>query len=336
MSWGMAVEFNGTKNIVLAGEELQEYPIGGMICEYARLKPTELKQMIIENPFYSEEDVFEKSPDALMWFYEKTRSVYGVVISNIVVIEMTNILTDYFKADESQIAVFLKECNENNNAIKEYILKDSGFDAFGVSTVGQLMLTAYYSFASSYAVFMKLFDALISADMEVAAELFTKSFCNPEFQHIGFKIVYYDRGIHSIYTIESAFSLMLFEVAHILDYGAKIIKCENCGHYFVPVGRADSKYCGYPSPQDPTKTCRAIGAQVKRKEKMKQDVVTQEYRRLYMRLKMRQRRHPDDKHTEQTLKDLTVQMKAILAEREAGKKSSDDILEWLHNIDEKL
>lgn len=336
MSWGMAVEFDGKKNVVLACDAPREYPIGGMICEYARLKPTELKQMIMDNPFYNEKGISEKSPDALMWFYEKMLSIYGVVISNMVVIEMTNLLTDYLRADKAQISAFLEEYNEDNNAIKEYILKDSGFDAFGVSTVGQLMLTAYYGFASSYAVFIKLFNVLVSSDMESAAELFAKSFSKPDFQHIGFKIVFYDRGVHSVYTIESVFSLMLFEVAHILDYGAKIIKCENCGHYFVPVGRVDTKYCGYPSPQDPTKTCRAVGAQAKRSEKMKQDVVTQEYRRLYMRLKMRQRRHPDDKCIEQSLKDLAGQMKTILAEREAGRKTSDDILEWLHSIDEKL
>src|SRR5699024_11356250 len=67
---------------------------------------------------------------------------------------------------------------------------------------------------------------------------------------------------------------------------SKFVKCKNCGNYFVPVGRSDSVYCGYPSPQDKTKECREVGANATRAKKMKNDVLTQEYRRLYMRLKM--------------------------------------------------
>jgi hypothetical protein len=39
MDIGLRVEYDGKKNVVLAGEIIKEYPIGGLMCEYARLRP---------------------------------------------------------------------------------------------------------------------------------------------------------------------------------------------------------------------------------------------------------------------------------------------------------
>ena len=52
MDVGMTVEFDGKKNVVMEGEIIKEYPIGGLICEYARLHPTDLKQIILDNPYF--------------------------------------------------------------------------------------------------------------------------------------------------------------------------------------------------------------------------------------------------------------------------------------------
>ena len=76
---------------------------------------------------------------------------------------------------------------------------------------------------------------------------------NTDFQHIDFRIMFFDNAFHSIYTVKSSMSLILFEAAHAMDAKIKFVKCKNCGNYFVPIGRSDSVYCGYPSPQDETK-----------------------------------------------------------------------------------
>ena len=47
MDIGLNVDFDGKKNIVMENENIKEYPIGGMICEYARLRPTEIKPIIM-------------------------------------------------------------------------------------------------------------------------------------------------------------------------------------------------------------------------------------------------------------------------------------------------
>ena len=69
MDIGLRVEYDGKKNVVLAGEIIKEYPIGGLMCEYARLRPTELKEVILSNPFWSEENLSEKGGEALFAFY---------------------------------------------------------------------------------------------------------------------------------------------------------------------------------------------------------------------------------------------------------------------------
>ena len=159
---------------------------------------------------------------------------------------------------------------------------------------------------------------------------------NTDFQHIDFHIMFYDNAFHSIYTIKSSMSLILFEAAHAMDAQTKFVKCKNCGNYFVPVGRSDSVYCGYPSPQDETKECREVGANATRAKKMKNDVLTQEYRRLYMRLKMAIKRHPDDTALQERFKELTEGMKARKKQKEDGEMSVDAILEWLTSFDNNL
>ena len=51
MDIGLNIEFDGKKNIVMESGIIKEYPIGGLICEYARLRPTELKPIIMENTY---------------------------------------------------------------------------------------------------------------------------------------------------------------------------------------------------------------------------------------------------------------------------------------------
>jgi hypothetical protein len=48
-----------------------------------------------------------------------------------------------------------------------------------------------------------------------------------------------------------------YSVLHfLLQNGFRFNRCENCGLLFVPLNRADTKYCDHPSPQNPTKTCK--------------------------------------------------------------------------------
>ena len=341
MDIGLNVEFDGKKNIVMNDEVIKEYPIGGMICEYARLRPTEIKPLILENPYFQDTDLKENGGHALMSLYEACLAKFGMITAVMILTDFSNFMADFNRADEEELKGLIDPLNEDkdDNQIKSFILEESGYDEFGTSTIGQSMLSAYAAYADCYVAFRHSFNMLASGEEyeEDQVMAFWGLYAsNMDFQHIDFHIMFFEDTFHSIYTIKSSMSLILFEAAHALDVQTKFVKCKNCGNYFVPVGRSDSVYCGYPSPQDETKECREVGANATRAKKMKNDVLTQEYRRLYMRLKMGIKRHPDDEALKAHLSELTEGMKERKKQKEDGTLSVDSILEWLTSFDNSL
>lgn len=336
MDIGLSVDFDGKKNIVMEGNIIKEYPIGGMTCEYARLRPTEIKPLILKNPYFQDSDLQENGGHALMSFYEACLQRFGVVTSVMILTDISGVMADFNRANEEEMKELIATLNKETDQIKSFILEETGFETFGTSTIGQAMLTAYATYANSYVAFKHSFNMLVSGEEyeENQVMAFWDLYAaNTDFQHIDFHIMFYDNAFHSIYTIKSSMSLILFEAAHAMDAKTKFVKCKNCGQYFVPVGRSDSIYCGYPSPQDSNKACRDIGANVARARKMKNDILTQEYRRLYMRFKMAIKRHPERIDLQRQLSELTEGMKLRRKQKEEETLSTDEILEWIASLD---
>lgn len=341
MNVGLNVDFDGKKSIVMNGDIIKEYPIGGMICEYARLRPIEIKPLIMENPYFQDTDLKENGGHALMSLYEALLEKFGVITAVMVLTDISGLMSDLNLANEEELKGLIDPLNEDKdtNQIKSFVLGETGFDKFGISTIGQAMLTAYAAYADSYVAFKHSFNMLVSEEEyeEDQVMAFWGLYAsNMDFQQIDYHIMFYDNSFHSIYTIKTSMSLILFEAAHAMDSNTKFVKCKNCGNYFVPVGRSDSVYCGYPAPQDETKECRDVGANATRARKMKNDVLTQEYRRLYMRLKMAIKRHPDDAALRERLRELTEGMKVRKKQKEEGTISTDGLLEWLASFDNHL
>ncbi len=61
----------------------------------------------------------------------------------------------------------------------------------------------------------------------------------------------------------------------IVNNNYKISRCENCGKFFVPYGRYDTRYCPYP--QSNGKSCRELSFEIT----MKNNKVMKEYRKIY-------------------------------------------------------
>ena len=338
MDIGLNVDFDGKKNIVMEGGIIKEYPIGGMACEYARLHPTEIKPLILENPYFHDSALKENGGHALMNLYEACLEKFGVITAVMILADFSGFMADFNRANEEELKELIAPLNKDKDTdqIKSFVLEETGVETFGISTIGQAMLTAYAAYANSYVAFKHSFNMLVSGEEyeENQVMAFWGLYAdNTDFQHIDFHIMFYDNAFHSIYTIKSSMSLILFEAAHAMDAKTKFVKCKNCGQYFVPVGRSDSLYCGYPSPQDSSKACRDVGANAARARKMKYDVLTQEYRRLYMRFKMAIKRHPERTDLQAQLSELTEGMKLRRKQKEEGTLSADEILEWIASID---
>ena len=338
MDIGLNVDFDGKKNIVMEGDIIKEYPIGGMACEYARLRPTEITPLILENPYFQDSALKENGGHALMSLYEACLEKFGVITAVMILADFSGFMADFNRANEEELKELIAPLNKDKDTdqIKSFVLEETGVETFGISTIGQAMLTAYAAYANSYVAFKHSFNMLVSGEEyeENQVMAFWGLYAdNTDFQHIDFHIMFYDNAFHSIYTIKSSMSLILFEAAHAMDAKTKFVKCKNCGQYFVPVGRSDSLYCGYPSPQDSSKACRDVGANAARARKMKYDVLTQEYRRLYMRFKMAIKRHPERTDLQAQLSELTEGMKLRRKQKEEGTLSADEILEWIASID---
>lgn len=331
---GLLVDYDGEKNVVMY-QGLKEYPIGGMIAEYARLRPTDLKEIILSYSRIDEKTSETGLSEFFPWFVQELEDRFGTVTALIVTFEFMDLVTDTFKMDQGDLDTIFKEI-EKEDRVGQFIFEDSGYYETGNSTNKQLLLSAYYWWADCFVAFKHSFLILVSKkeyeanQVDVFLSMFSE---NIDFQHIDFKIANFEGKFYSIYTIKSSMSLILFETAHCLDKNVKFIKCANCGEYFVPEGRIDMIYCGYPSPQDKSKICKDIGAQVTRANKEKNDLATKEYRRIYMKYKMITLRHPENREAKKNFEKLTSEVKNMRKKMKNGTITTEKFLEWLKNFD---
>lgn len=331
---GLPVWFDGKKYIIFYDGKSKEYPIGGLACEYSRFKPYTLKDIIMKCPVFNQTSASrENREEAVKWFFDELFDKYDPVTAVMIFTDMGALIRDSLWPDEETENDMADEIDGEiiSDKIKEYILEDSGLEDFNTDTIGALLLSAYSYFALSYAAFYRCFEMLANGggeeeDVNRFMMFYSK---NMEFQHIEYKLVLLEGKFAEMFTIKSSLSLILFETAHVLDNQTPIVKCKNCGHYFVPTGRSDSIYCTYPSPQDSEKTCKEIGAQVRRSNKEKTDITTREYRKVYMRYKMLIRRHPEETNYKEQFNKLKNEVKEWRNKLEHGQTTPEEFLDWL-------
>ena len=327
---GLVVDYDGDRNVVMY-HGLKEYPIGGMIAEYARVHPISLKKIILDyqrvNEIPSHADIAAFFP----WFVDELEIRFGTISAIMITFDFMEIVAAMLKNDDDSMnELFINIPDED--AVGQFIFENSGYSKTGNTTNKQLLLSAYYWWAHFYAAFKHSFFMLVSEKEyeEEQIKAFLSMFDeNIDFQHIDFCIANFEGEFHSLYTIKSSMSLLLFEAAHCIDKNVKFTKCANCGEYFVPEGRSDAIYCSYPSPQDQGKRCKDIGAQVTRSNKEKNDIATKEFRRVYMRYKMMTIRHPENLKAKRTLEKLMSEVKVWRKKLNAGIVTTEEFLEWL-------
>lgn len=63
-----------------------------------------------------------------------------------------------------------------------------------------------------------------------------------------------------VYEVNSIKDIINTYFYFFLQENITVMQCSNCGTYFIPANRSNSKYCTNPLPNNPNKTCRDIGA----------------------------------------------------------------------------
>ena len=337
--YGMNVEFNGKFYRIISEAEIKQYAIGEMACEMMRFEPSKLKDVLTAAPHFSEPLDKELVVSDLFWLREQLLKQYLLVVAEMISVAFMNMAIEYLTADEENKKEWLKaytSCDKQKE-IGENILKEQPFDSFGADTIGQFLLTLYYGVSQEYCVCAAAFISLAKSgedpkEMERAQNILDLYNDEHNFQDIDYRLGLYDGRFNSVFTIKSFISLLMFEVAHILDSETQVVKCKSCGHYFIPLKRSDTRYCNYPSPENPEKTCKEIGAQKAWANKEKTDDVTREYRKVYMRYKMTVKRHPDNQEAQQKLNRLTDGIKEWRQKLDAGEAGTADFMRWLEEL----
>ena len=342
MDFGLAVTFDGKGYTLLSPGHVKEYPVGGLICEYCRLAPTAIKEVILACSNLDTPVTAESATAITLGFHEKLYEAFPPVTATMISLEFQNNTFDWITAIREDRLDELTQGHyivNEQDAIQQFIFEGTPYKSFGCETLLQMMLSNYFSFALTYVntkyMFMHIFDEkegqqdqrenVYSACSQFYGDMM-------DMQHIDFRIVAMENDLQHMYTIKSSLSLILFEVANCIQNEQQLVKCANCGHFFVPEGRSDIIYCSYTSPQNRDKTCREIGAQVARANKEKNDVVTKEYRRAYMRHQMMTKRHPHDKVKRQQFDALTAGMREWRIKLADGSATADDFLAWLEQF----
>lgn len=122
-----------------------------------------------------------------------------------------------------------------------------------------------------------------------------------------------------------------FYIQEMLNDNTLIKLCSNCGKYFIPENRSDTKYCDNISPQDDTKTCKEYGVIDSYKKKLKEDKLTGLYRSIYMQKQMLCRRNPDISAYKEDFDNYKSKTKQMKSDLRKGNISEDSFIKWLEN-----
>lgn len=341
IDYGLSVLFDGQHYTILQDGIVKNYPIGGLYCEFARLHPTEIKEVILNCPGVEEAYNTETAAKIILTLHDMLIEKFPPAMAIMTFVEFQNGFLDWATAIRENRVDELLECygSTEYDQIKEFIFADTKYTDFGCESYLQILLSIYYSFAQSFVQTKYMFMHIIGVkENEPEASEKVLDFCEQLYgdymnmQHIDFRILYLEGKLETLYTIKSALSLLLFEMAYAQQTNADFDICPNCKEIFVRDGRSDIVYCNYPSPQNSEKTCREIGAQVSRANKEKNDVATREYRKIYMRLQMMSKRHPGDKEKRDNFEQLSDGMIAWRKKLKDGTATTEDFLEWLQTF----
>lgn len=113
-----------------------------------------------------------------------------------------------------------------------------------------------------------------------------------------------------------------------------ILKCKNCGKYFIAYNRTDTLYCDRTSPQNTSKSCKKYAIDQAWQEKIKNEADWHcLYRKVYMSLQMKARRSNGYKPLEQKFENFKNDAKKWKKEIKEHKKTDKDFLQWLQILD---
>lgn len=112
-----------------------------------------------------------------------------------------------------------------------------------------------------------------------------------------------------------------------------ILKCENCGKYFIAYNRANTLYCDRISPQNASKTCKQYGKERKWLERTKNTTDWYSlYRKVYQTFQKKAIRNPEHKESKQNFDNFRINANEWKKAVKAGTKTEEEFINWLQEF----
>lgn len=271
------------RNIVFFPENTYKYyDTGGMLFEAITdeatfLITTKLETMIHDYPGYADPLTIESVTDGFKW-------LYGTVQD-----EERPVVTELFRSGFTEV-------------IKSVLTQCEHEDSVSFENIGAFMERCYTEYFDNLKAFSAFFDAL-AADASGTADDFQQDVANTFKRSTEDFYTLYKRKCNvrkgngnvsaETHQITNYLQLLVFEYYRLKKEGKAVKICANCGRYFIPKNRSDSIYCDAPAPQNPTRTCKEIGSQVKRAEERHNNSGVREHQNKMSSLGMAKKRAKD-------------------------------------------
>ncbi len=334
------ITFDGSSYEVL-NVEPGEYRVGEIICELDRA--TASVDRIIENIVrvsnFAEPSTTDGITIALNEIQKNFCTAFGSASGTMLVTELSWAARRYVKEIIDGRDVSLPMVDK----VKQELLKKAGISEMGIDTIGQVLFSGFISWYRQLLENIK-FNSMVMTVLEYTNDpkakiyemgqelFFEKSIIKS--QNYDYRIVNLEGKLTSVIGLKDSYSLILFEIANCLNNSIELKQCKHCGRHFPLYGRSDTVYCSFPFGKD-GKTCREIGAQATRTEKLRNDVAASEYRKLYLRIKMQVRRHPEDNTLKDLLERFMAEGKEYRRKLDANEITEEEYLEWLKKTEMK-
>jgi len=336
---------------ILRGESPLRCPVGGLISEYLRVPFDKIKDAIVNIPNGDKKFGEDETMDM---YSEANHFLFDVFHNEMSLIQGHTMLAEFLRCMdvEKDRLEGIKEIEEFNAQIRgdefyqKFLSEELLMDVECPIQLRTFYIIQYYEMLKIYLMAnlliesaarnYKKFGCYKPEESEPSKKDYLFSFFNEGVlsQEIDYKIMMINGELTPVFTLNNAMSLILFDFAQVHKNNIAFVKCKNCGKYFVPAGRSDSIYCEFVLKNDETKTCKDVGALNTRAEKEKSDVVTREYRKLYMKLNMQKKRHPEDESIKERIEKLNETTKAWRNLISHGESTEEEYLKWLSEFSE--
>lgn len=136
---------------------------------------------------------------------------------------------------------------------------------------------------------------------------------------------------HTDYDQKDIINVVCSDIYFILQHKKTIVKCANCGKYFIPQTRSSSIYCQNPAPLDIRKTCREYAATRGYYLDQRNNEIENLRRKVKDRLNKRAQRYNYEQLPYDEFREYD---KSFRSQIKDGTISNVEYITWLKKVDE--